>query len=186
MRKLKPDMKPNSFLILAIIMIALCTFMIVLAVYIVFLKQPPDDLKPLACAFSSHKIQGHYKSSSTDLLLHSPEYEKEFKISFYSDCEEYLPNPELLCNGELFNLQVSEAQDTFSIYGISDSKGNIFLTPEIKNELYRNGQMPYAIITIIIFTTFIVFWSVGIPVHYHPEYFHPVIRKIYFYKKKSI
>ncbi len=186
MSNVKSDMKPKTFLILAIIALILYVSLLCLTLYTTFFKQPPNNLSSLSCTFSSYQIEKHTRSSTTDLILLSPDHEKKFEISFYNSCDEYLPKLDLLCSGELFSLQVSEHKNMFSIHGLADSKGMVYLTPESKNEAVQKSQMPLAIFMLAFSTISIIFFAVGIPVHYHPERFHPIIRKLYFYKKKSI
>jgi len=128
----------------------------------------PNDAAEVCTVFSSYE---RTKEDGGTLLLHSPDFEKPFAISWLSGYEVPVPDTDRLCSGDAYIAAVDERKTEYFVYMIYSAEGEMILSAYDGNTAYRNTQRVPAIFLLgfgICFAVFVVF---GILVGRYPERF---------------
>ena len=144
---------------------------------------PADDSVP-ANAFELQTPFSFSKQTGDTILLYAPGYKKPFAISCIFDYEVPLPDPAMLCNGDIYRVEVVEAQSQFLICSIADADMGQILSAYDKNTAYRNSQFVSCIFVVIMCAVFAAFSVFMILVGRYPERYPGWFRSM-FYKSRA-
>lgn len=132
-----------------------------------------EDLVQISTSFSSYEIKNRSKSLSYDLLLTSQEHDRPFKMNFF-DGYKGIIEPEELCSGSVYSLEVLPAKSSYVIYSCFDEGGNLIMT---KQQAYHASQNTAGIVLMVMFTACICVGGLYILIAFRPEWFSKKMRK---------
>ncbi len=170
---------PWLHLTIYLAIIAASIFIFILALHVL---RPADgslpaDAREVRTAFSSYEVN---EDTYGTIVLHAPDYEKPFSITYLSGYKDRAPDPEALCSGEEYILSVREGRDEYWIYAVSTADNRSVISAYDRNSAYRSTQYAACVILIVMMCVFTFLAIVGIVVGRHPERFSPGFRRLFY------
>ncbi len=142
----------------------------------------PEDLETIPVCFDHYEIKQMRKSISTELLLYTQDDPKPFSLSFFEGYQEWIPDPEALCDGRQYEAGVREGKAVYSLYTLTTPEGQPILSYSDYQKGYQNSQGP-AIVVLKIFSILgTVYFLGGILFVLNPQRFPQWVCKLYFDK----
>lgn len=170
---------PWLFFVIYMFIVVASICMIVLPIYAI---RPADDSIPKdATEFhTSFTTYERIRKDSGTLLLYSPSYEKPFSLSWLSGYEVSVPDPDEMCNGDLYIITAREGTYEFFVYAISTGNNTPIVRAIDQNTAYRNTQFVPCVCLIIMGVLFLITSALGIIVGRNPSHFSRRVRRLFF------
>ncbi len=170
---------PWVYLVLCLFLIAMSATFFVLGINVL---APPDGELPEDAIErqTSFLFWERTKESSGTLLLYAPNEEKPYSIEWLDGFEVPLPEPDILCGGEQYNITAREGSEVWFVYALSFADGTPIFSAYDQDVAYRNTQRGAVVIVMIFCVIMFLFGIFGILVGRHPESYAPWFRKLFY------
>ncbi|MBQ6274766.1 MAG: hypothetical protein IJK63_11165 [Oscillospiraceae bacterium] len=143
---------------------------------------PADDSVP-GNAFEIQTSFSFFHKTGDAISLYAPGYKKPFAISWLSGYEVPLPDPSLLCKGDIYRVVVVEARSQYAICSVATADMGQIISAYDRNTAYRNTQFIPCICVIIMCAGFAVLSIFMILVGRYPEHFPGWFRDMFYNSK---
>lgn len=163
---------PWFYLGLWLSLMALCAALPILMVVSMTAENDPAEIEVYTEVFSRYEID------DGSLLLYPEGKDTCYIIDYYEAYGEGLPSPEVLCNGDYYQVGVKAGrQYVKSLTGINGAR---YITPESERQVYRDTQKGAVVLLCILSLAGMVFCWFGIQVTRHPERYSDKVRRMYY------
>lgn len=171
--------RPGYFAAFALFAL-LCGGLFALFLYTGMPQAKPEGLISSTLHFTSWDTKQMNRSASISLQLYAAEDQRPFALNFYEGYQEWIPNPQELCDGAAYQAEVLDCGDFWELCTITALDGTPVLTYENYQQGYQNS-MRAARMILGAFSAFgFFFYLTGMCVAHCPNRFPRRMVRLYF------
>ncbi|MBR5474372.1 MAG: hypothetical protein IKU83_03065 [Lachnospiraceae bacterium] len=147
-----------------------CIVMLILIAFALFYNYDVSEIEKYNTIFLKYEIE------KKDLRLYN---ENETVVIFdYETYGNQFPSPEQLCSGEMY--LVGHLKERDGVVSLEGANGEIYITPEMERQIYREKEAPIGIALIIMLLVFAINCWLAIVVGRNPDRYSEKLKRRFY------
>ncbi len=176
---------PWLYVVIFGLVTVLCAGLFALSVYTELPRPKPEGLEVFSTSFQFYELEHKDRSTSLQLRLYEEENSNPFTLDFFEGYDQWIPDPEALCDGRTYRVETQVLPESYDIYTITAPDGTPILTYEDWVAGYWHSQGVYIIILQIFSLVGMVYFILGLVFTLCPEKFPSWMWRLY-YKRSAL